>query len=36
MDRIVCRRSPRTLRLVRPAGAGYFEVMRNKLKWGQR
>ena len=35
-ERIVCRRSPRTLRLVRPAGAGYFEVMRNKLKWGQR
>ena len=35
-DRIVCRRSPRTLRLVRPPGAGYFEVMRNKLKWGQR
>jgi NAD+ kinase len=35
-DRIVCRRSPRTLRLLRPPGAGYFEVMRNKLKWGQR
>lgn len=35
-DRIVCRRSPRTLRLIRPPDAGYFEVMRNKLKWGQR
>ncbi len=35
-DRLVCRRSSRTLRLVRPADSGYFEIMRNKLKWGQR
>ena len=35
-DRIRCRRSPRTIRLVRPANSSYFEIMRNKLKWGQR
>jgi NAD+ kinase len=35
-DRIVCRRSPRVLRLVRPQSTGYFEILRNKLSWGQR
>ena len=35
-DRVVCRRSPRVLRLVRPQSTGYFEILRNKLSWGQR
>ena len=35
-DRIVCQRSPRVLRLVRPQSTGYFEILRNKLSWGQR
>jgi NAD+ kinase len=35
-DRVVCRRSPRTLRLIRPQSTGYFEILRNKLSWGQR
>ncbi len=34
--RIVCRLSPQLLRLVRPPGKSYFEVLRNKLKWGHR
>ncbi len=35
-DRVVCRRSPRVLRLVRPQSTGYFEILRNKLSWGHR
>lgn len=35
-DRVLCRLSPQVLRLVRPPGRSYFEVLRNKLKWGQR
>jgi NAD+ kinase len=35
-DRIACRRSPHVVRLVRPAGKSYFDVLRSKLKWGQR
>jgi NAD+ kinase len=35
-DRVICRRSPRVLRLVRPQSTGYFEILRNKLSWGQR
>lgn len=35
-DRVLCRLSPQVLRLVRPPGKSYFEVLRNKLKWGQR
>jgi NAD+ kinase len=35
-DRVVCKRSPRVLRLVRPQSTGYFEILRNKLSWGQR
>ncbi len=35
-DRVVCRRSPRVLRLIRPQSTGYFEILRNKLSWGQR
>jgi len=35
-DRIICRRSPQVVRLIHPAGKSYFEILRNKLKWGQR
>ena len=35
-DRVLCQPSPQTLRLVRPPGKSYFDVLRNKLKWGQR
>jgi NAD+ kinase len=33
-DSVAVTRSPRRLRLVRPAGRDYFEVLRTKLKWG--
>jgi NAD+ kinase len=35
-DRVVCRLSPEIVRLVRAPGKSYFEVLRSKLKWGQR
>lgn len=35
-DRIVCRTSPQVVRLVRASGKTWFEVLRSKLKWGQR
>ncbi len=35
-DRVLCRLSPQVLRLVRPPGKSYFEVLRSKLKWGER
>ena len=35
-DRVLCRLSPHVLRLVRPPGKSYFEVLRNKLHWGHR
>ncbi len=35
-DRLSFRLSPQVLRLVRPPGRGYFEVLRNKLHWGHR
>lgn len=35
-DRVVCRRFPHPIRLVRSPAKGYFEILRNKLKWGQR
>jgi NAD+ kinase len=34
-DRIVCRKSPYRMRLLRMRKA-FFEVLRTKLKWGQR
>jgi NAD+ kinase len=35
-DEITVRRSETTLRLIRPSTRGYFEVLRTKLKWGER
>lgn len=35
-DHIVVRRAPEKLRLVRPAKKTYFEILRSKLKWGER
>jgi NAD+ kinase len=35
-DRVRVRRSNRTLRLVKAPTRGYFEVLREKLKWGER
>ena len=35
-DRIAVTKAPNKLRLVRPAKKSYFEILRNKLKWGER
>jgi NAD+ kinase len=35
-DRVVCRRSEHTVHLIRPEGAEFFDVLREKLKWGGR
>lgn len=35
-DRIVCRRSAHTVNLIRPHDANFFDVLREKLKWGGR
>jgi NAD+ kinase len=35
-DRIVCRRSEHTISLVHPPGTAFFDVLREKLKWGDR
>jgi NAD+ kinase len=35
-DEIVVCRAPRPLRLIRPTTRSYFEVLRTKLKWGER
>jgi len=35
-DRVVCRNSPHTLQLVRPPKMLFFDVLRQKLKWGER
>jgi NAD+ kinase len=35
-DHIVVRKAPEKLRLVRPAKKTYFEILRSKLKWGER
>jgi NAD+ kinase len=34
-DRVVIRKSSTTFNLVRPANRNYFDVLRNKLKWGK-
>lgn len=35
-DRIVVRKAPTTLRLIRPRNKDYFQILRSKLKWGER
>ena len=35
-DRVLCRRSEHTVRLIRPPDKLFFDVMREKLKWGGR
>jgi NAD+ kinase len=35
-DRIVCELSPSRINLVRPPQKEFYEVLRNKLKWGER
>jgi NAD+ kinase len=35
-DNVVCSRSPHVLRLIRPPKSMFFDVLRQKLKWGER
>jgi NAD+ kinase len=35
-DRVICRSSPNTISLVRPPKMLFFDVLREKLKWGER
>lgn len=35
-DRVLCRASKHTLELIRPPRLLYFDVLRQKLKWGER
>ena len=35
-DEISIRRAERPLRLIHPSTRSYFEVLRQKLKWGER
>lgn len=35
-DRIACRRSGHTISLIHPPGTAFFDVLREKLKWGDR
>jgi NAD+ kinase len=35
-DRVVCRRSVHTIGLVHPPNTAFFDVLREKLKWGDR
>jgi len=35
-DRVICRRSEHTISLVHPPGSAFFDVLREKLKWGDR
>ncbi|MBI1898900.1 MAG: NAD(+)/NADH kinase [Acidobacteria bacterium] len=36
LDQVVCRRSEQTIQLVRPPKMMFFDVLREKLSWGQR
>ncbi len=36
MDEVKVKKSPFTVSLIRSERKGYFEVLRNKLKWGER
>ena len=35
-DRVLCRSSPNAIRLIRPPKMMFFDVLRSKLKWGER
>jgi NAD+ kinase len=35
-DVVICERSTSTLRLIRPPHLGFFDVLREKLSWGER
>jgi NAD+ kinase len=35
-DEVTVRRADRPLRLIKPSSRSYFEVLRTKLKWGER
>lgn len=35
-DRVVCRRSQHQVHLIRPPNMFFFDVLRQKLKWGER
>lgn len=35
-DEVTIGRAPRALRLIKPSTRSYFEVLREKLKWGER
>jgi len=35
-DKVVCSRSPNVLQLIRPPKSMFFDVLRQKLKWGER
>ena len=35
-DTVICRASPNTIQLVRPPKSLFFDVLREKLKWGER
>lgn len=35
-DRIICKRSENCIRLIRPPAQLFFDVLRAKLKWGER
>ncbi len=35
-DYVVCRSSPHAIQLIRPPRALFFDVLREKLKWGER
>jgi NAD+ kinase len=35
-DRLICRSSPHSVHLIRPPKMFFFDVLRQKLKWGER
>ena len=35
-DEVQCRRSQYNVRLIRVHEGGFFDVLRSKLKWGER
>jgi NAD+ kinase len=35
-DRIVCKSAAQALNLIRPPKMRFFDVLRRKLKWGER